>query len=103
MAVELDSHRLLIFGGIDKRTRYDDLWVFDCSTKSWSQVKATGHQSLDAAGTEILEFPGARAHFSATKFFDKVFIFGGYGGAGVVYGDLWVLHIEDEGTKFRCA
>jgi len=98
MAVELDANRMLIFGGIDKRTRYDDLWLFDLPSKSWTQIEAQGHAARDADGNEVTEFPGARAHFTATRFFDKIFIFGGYGGAGVVFGDLWVLHIEEGGT-----
>ena len=39
-AVAIDKKRLLIFGGLDHRTRYSDLWVLDTSTWKWSQPKA---------------------------------------------------------------
>ena len=44
--------------------------------------------------------PEERAHFTATKFGNRIFIFGGYGGSGQVYNDMWVLHFaESEGTR----
>lgn len=39
--------------------------------------------------------PEERAHFTATKFDKRIFIFGGYGGSGQVFNDMWVLHISD--------
>jgi len=82
-AIPLDDKNLLIFGGLDKRHRFDDLWVFNTNDKVWTQVVPSG----DAK-------PDARAHFTATKFFDRVIVFGGYGGNGQVYNDVWILHVE---------
>ena len=97
---------MLVFGGVDKRSRFDDTWMYNCPTKTWTQLEAHGWRHKDERGVEQVTRPGARAHFTASKFFDRIFIFGGYGGAGVVYGDLWVLHVDmsapDE-DKLRCA
>ncbi|CAD7704939.1 unnamed protein product [Ostreobium quekettii] len=88
-AIVIDSNRFLIFGGINKRQRYNDVWVFDWKTKAWSQPAVEGTP------------PAPRAHFTATKFFDKVFIFGGYGGHGEVYDDLWLLHTAEDTFRWE--
>ena len=69
-AVQLDQSKMLIFGGVNHRTRYDDLWMLNLVEKSWTQVKPDG------------KGPAARAHHSATKCGNKIFVFGGYGGNG---------------------
>jgi dynein heavy chain, axonemal len=105
-AFALDDNNLIIFGGVNKRDRYGDLWVYNCLMKTWTHVEAEGFRYNDPnTETTSVIFPGARAHFTAAKTANKIFIFGGYGGAGIVYGDLWVLHFElqDDGCpNFRC-
>lgn len=89
-AIQLDSKRLLIFGGVNRRTRFNDLWVFDAASDgkgSWARVETEGLA------------PEPRAHFSAVRFGERIFMFGGYGGGGQVYGDMWVLHFG--GSTFR--
>lgn len=88
--MQLDDKRLLIFGGLNKRTRYNDVWVFSFEDRTWTQVE----MGEDAC-------PEARAHFTATKFGQRIFIFGGYGGSGVAYNDMWVLHFGDEGFRWE--
>lgn len=85
--LQLDDKRILLFGGLDKRTRYNDAWIFSLDEKEWTQLQFEG------------AFPEPRAHFAATKFGSKVFIFGGYGGAGLVFNDLWVLSWGSEGSS----
>jgi len=82
-AIPLDEKQLLIFGGIDKRTRYNDVWIFSTEERAWSPIQVYG-----AA-------PEPRAHFTATKFGSKIIIFGGYGGSGQVFNDIWFLRVED--------
>lgn len=77
---------MLVFGGLNKRKRYNDLWRFSTNTKTWTCISTEG------------PCPEPRAHFTATKFFNKIFFFGGYGGNGQVYSDMWVLHITDNDT-----
>lgn len=51
-AVPLDSRRVLIWGGLDHKARFNDLWVLDIPTKRWQEVHAQGAP------------PPARAHHS---------------------------------------
>jgi dynein heavy chain len=80
--VQLDDKHLLIFGGLNKRQRYNDVWVLNWESKEWTKVTPAG-----AA-------PEERAHFTATKFGNRIFIFGGYGGSGQVFNDMWLLHFD---------
>ena len=58
-------------------------------------------QARAHAGTSRLqvegEAPPSRAHHSATLIGNKLYIWGGYGGHGRTYADLWIL---DFGTFF---
>ncbi len=45
--------------------------------------------------------PEPRAHFTATRFGSRIFIFGGYGGSGQVFGDMWVLHTADGAYRWE--
>lgn len=104
-AFALDDENLLIFGGVNKRDRYDDLCVYNCPSKTWSNVQAQGCSHVSESGVESVISPGPRAHFTAAKASNRILIFGGYGGAGIVYGDIWVLHVEggvEADFSFRC-
>jgi len=86
--LQVDDKRMLVFGGLDKRTRYNDAWLFLTDSKEWVQLQLQG------------PCPEPRAHFSATKIGSKVFLFGGYGGAGQVFKDLWALSIGPDASGF---
>lgn len=88
-AIQLDTSRVLIFGGCDKHRRFNDLWIFDIKSQSWSIPNVIG------------EPPSPRAHFTATKISNTVYFYGGYGGYGQVYGDLWALRIHDDGFRWE--
>ncbi len=60
------------------------MWVCNVEEKTW--------QMIDVIPDPETGKPDPRAHFSATRFGSRIFIFGGYGGCGQVYGDTWVLH-----------
>jgi dynein heavy chain len=81
--MQIDDTHLLIFGGLDKRARLNDAWLFNSEEKDWVQLKVDG------------QAPQPRAHFTATKFGNRIYIFGGYGGSGEVFGDLWALELAD--------
>lgn len=36
---QIDKRKFLIYGGLNGRTRYSDLWIFDIHTKTWEQPK----------------------------------------------------------------
>ena len=61
----LDDKHLLVFGGIDNKTRYDDTWLLNIKTGSWQQVAVDGPR------------PPARAHHTATKIGNRIYVFGG--------------------------
>lgn len=86
---QLDDKHLLIYGGLDKRLRFSDVWVYSCESRAWTQPAVEG------------AIPDPRAHFTATKFGTQVIIFGGYGGSGQVLNELWVLHINSGAGSVR--
>jgi hypothetical protein len=98
VAFAVDENHMLIFGGVDKRNRFDDTWIFNCQTKLWTKLEPTGCVHKDEQGIVRVISPGARAHFAAAQFFNTILVYGGYGGAGVVYGDLWALHVNLEAS-----
>jgi dynein heavy chain len=85
---QVDDKRLLVFGGLNKRTRYSDAWLYSTHSKEWAQLKVQG------------PCPEPRAHFTATKVGAQVYVFGGYGGCGAVFNDLWVLAPSADGASF---
>jgi hypothetical protein len=105
-AFELDDNHMLIFGGVDKKKHYADTWIYSCLDESWTHVEPKGFEVRDKQGHVTVVRPGARAHFAAAKILNKIVIHGGYGGGGIVYGDLWALHVDldaSKGDKLRYA
>ncbi len=88
-APQVGDKQLAIFGGIDKRTRFNDVWLFSLEDAAWTQVKVEG------------PCPEPRGHCSATRVADRVYVFGGYGGNGQAFNDLWALHIGGQGAPCR--
>jgi len=64
--MQIDERRLLVFGGLDKRTRFNDVWIFHTQELTWQEQKVEGPA------------PEPRAHFTASKL--QV---GGRAGSGV--------------------
>lgn len=62
----------MVFGGLDKRIRYNDVWLYSIEDREWMQIDSEG------------PLPEPRAHFTATKFGSRILVFGGYGGNGQV-------------------
>jgi len=71
---QIDKNQMIVFGGLNKNERYNDLWALDVEKKEWQEIKIEGPK------------PEPRAHFTATlvQFKECIFIFGGYGGSGQV-------------------
>lgn len=51
---QIDKNTLVVFGGLNKNERYNDVWVLDWEKKEWTEVKIEGPT------------PEPRAHFTAT-------------------------------------
>lgn len=88
---QISDNQLLVFGGLNKGERYNDVWVLDVEARVWSKAEVEGLS------------PEPRAHFTATlvKFRECIFIFGGYGGSGQVFNDMWLLHYAAGGLKWE--
>eukprot|EP00854_Cymbomonas_tetramitiformis_P005424 gene5424-6576_t len=80
--LQISKNKVLVFGGLDRRKRFGDIWVFDTSTKKWEQPAVDGAP------------PTPRAHHSATLVGDKVFFFGGYSGHGKTSSDFYALELD---------
>ena len=52
VAFALDDYILMIFGGVDKRSRFNDIWIYNCPTKTWSEASADGWQYTDESGAK---------------------------------------------------
>ena len=76
------KHFLVFFGGLNHRTRYADVWVYDTKKKEWTELQCEGGEE---------DVPSPRAHHSATLVGEQLFIFGGYGGHGKSSNELFVL------------
>ena len=78
------KHFLVVVGGLNHRTRYNDVWVFDTKAKVWTELLCEAKDVEDGV-------PSPRAHHTATLVGDQLFVFGGYGGHGKSCDDLFVL------------
>lgn len=54
-AVPLDGRRLLVWGGLDSKQRFQDLWLLDVAAKQWAAVEVQGAP------------PPARAHHTGRR------------------------------------
>jgi len=74
----------LIFGGADGRYYYNDSWVFDTTTRLWSELKCIGY------------IPTHREGHGAAIVDDVVYVLGGRDVNGHDLGDLRALEISNE-------
>lgn len=67
------------------------------SRKSSGKIDVVSHSQATVEG----EAPAPRAHHTATKCGNVVYIFGGYAGGGRALDDLWALHLGSAGEAMR--
>jgi hypothetical protein len=70
------------FGGKGPSGPYDDLWVYDTISNSWTEPKCEG------------TFPPAREGHAGTVIDGILWIFGGKSRLGSVLSDLWALDLR---------
>jgi len=75
------DNKLYIFGGGDAGVYYDELFLLDTTTLSWSRVECTG------------TLPGARRSHTATLIGKRIFIFGG-GDGNKALNDTYILDTD---------
>ena len=72
------------FGGGNDRYRYDDTWLFDVSTRKWTELQCTGH------------IPSPRAGHAAALVDDVMYVFGGYDVDGQLLDDLIAFKLSSK-------
>ena len=83
-SVWASAKKIVLFGGLDRKTRFADLWTYDTSARAWVEIVTEG------------EAPPPRAHHCATMVGSTLYVFGGYGGNGKVYSDIWSIDLAPE-------
>ncbi len=85
------NKRLVIFGGFDDVTVFDDVWVLDLSTAgsaSWTQISPAGDAPVGRAGATAVYDPVGR----------RMLVHGGGDGNGFL-DDLWALDLSIPGQE----
>ncbi|KAI0000542.1 galactose oxidase [Russula vinacea] len=70
------SDRIILFGGTHDRKCYNDTWVFDISTRKWTELQCTG------------PIPSPRCSHAAALVDDVMYVFGGRDAERRHLGDL---------------
>lgn len=81
MRFTFDSAR---FGGTDCQYHYNDTWVFDTTTRIWSELNCIGF------------VPTAREGHAAAMVDDVIYVFGGRGVDGKDLGDLGAFKLSSK-------
>lgn len=78
------------FGGTDCQYHYNDTWIFDINTRTWSELTCIGF------------IPSPREGHAASVVDDVVYVFGGRGVDGKDLGDLGAFKLSSE-SSIVCA
>jgi hypothetical protein len=72
------------FGGTDGRYHYNDTWLFDVSSRKWTELQCTGY------------IPSPREGHAAALVDDVMYVFGGRGVDGTDLGDLTAFKLSSK-------
>ncbi|KAJ8488304.1 hypothetical protein ONZ45_g14004 [Pleurotus djamor] len=78
------GERIIIFGGTDGQYHYNDTWVFDINTRTWSELQCIGF------------IPSPREGHAAALVDDVMYVFGGRGVDGNDLSDLAAFKISNQ-------
>ncbi|EKM49887.1 uncharacterized protein PHACADRAFT_214403 [Phanerochaete carnosa HHB-10118-sp] len=78
------GEKIVLFGGTDYQFHYNDTWIFDISTRTWSELTCIGF------------IPSPREGHAAAIVDDDVYIFGGRGVDGKDLGDLQAFKLSNQ-------
>jgi N-acetylneuraminic acid mutarotase len=78
MAYDPTSDKLVVFGGYDGTTYYNDTWVYDFTAGTWTAAGAAGTGPAARQGHSLVYDPVSK----------KMILFGGYDGS-TEYNDTW--------------
>ncbi|KAI0275149.1 hypothetical protein BC834DRAFT_965581 [Gloeopeniophorella convolvens] len=76
--------KIIIFGGTDGRYHYNDTWLFDTSTRKWTELQCTGY------------IPSPREGHAAALVDDVMYVFGGRSVDGTDLGDLTAFKLSSQ-------
>jgi len=79
-----DGDRIIVFGGTDGRYHYNDTWVFDVTTRRWTELQFTRY------------IPSPREGHTAALVNDIMYVFGGRGVDGTDLDDLTGLRLSTQ-------
>ncbi|PCJ58635.1 MAG: hypothetical protein COA79_12815 [Planctomycetota bacterium] len=83
MVYDSKGKKIFLFGGDDLAKCNNDTWVYDCKTRSWSELKPAINPRA-RAGQAMVYIPEANAILMA----------GGYSGGWQALGDVWLYKID---------
>ena len=97
-----DGKTFVTFGGFGSKAQplLNDVWLYDTDTDSWSQPipgQTTENEGVVRLKVDWPGCPVPRGSHSAAVSGDKLYVFGGYGGAGFTrkdFNDLCVLDLS---------
>jgi N-acetylneuraminic acid mutarotase len=78
MAYDPVAKRLIVFGGYDGTTYYNDTWMYDLAGNTWTALSPTGLAPAARQGHSLIYDPVAK----------KMILFGGYGDTAQ-FNDTW--------------
>lgn len=84
VSVDAETAVCLRFGGTDCQYHYNDTWVFDTNTRTWSELNCIGF------------IPSPREGHAAALVDDVIYVFGGRGVDGKDLGDLGAFKLSSE-------
>ncbi|KAJ3550609.1 hypothetical protein NM688_g5034 [Phlebia brevispora] len=78
------GEKIILFGGTDCQYHYNDTWVFDTTTRMWSELNCIGF------------IPSPREGHAAAIVDDVIYVFGGRGVDGKDLGDLGAFKLSNQ-------
>ncbi|CAL1695132.1 unnamed protein product [Somion occarium] len=78
------GEKIILFGGTDCQYHYNDTWVFDTITRTWSELNCIGF------------IPSPREGHAAALVDDVMYVFGGRGLDGKDLGDLGAFKLSNQ-------
>jgi len=77
-------HRMVVFGGRDVHSVFNDTWAFDLSAQTWARLD-------DGSAGPPPRYAHALAYDAAT---DRMVVYGGEDGSSKTLNDVWAFHLD---------
>ncbi|KAL6065717.1 DUF11 domain-containing protein [Balamuthia mandrillaris] len=77
-----DGRRIVVFGGRNSSHFFNDVWMFDIPTTTWTPLTMSGNDNIPS---------GRSGHSAVLKGDNRIIIFGGWDGGRNRFGQVWEL------------